>query len=291
MATTQNVSGSAPLTFTDSLGAQRSVPLSALQFSGSTIGLVSAWNSVFPPNGADATMLLTLAQARVATGDLVPAPTLPPVPAVSFTAAAGGPQGNNITVNISSVTCPADEILSALTAQLVIDASETVTYSGLASATAAANAIGVDTAPTPPSTGPPQGGGVVVVSSSGPLGSGLPQTGQSLTVTAAGTDVLASDGSTTLFVLKARSGYSGTGIPATVDVDPSGTTFTVTATYDAGNTATAIAETDLASLPAPVAFLVSASAPGGGLALPAAGTTTLSGGSTGLPATGTAYTG
>jgi hypothetical protein len=286
VTTTQNVTGNAPLTFTNSFGAQRSVPLSALQFSGSVIGIASSWSSAFTP--ADTTILLALAKDRVATGDLAAAPVLPPVPAVSFTAAAPGPQGNNITVNISSVTCATGDVLSALTADLVIDATETDTYSGLASAADAVQAIGVDTAPASP-TDPPQGGGLVVVQSGSAAGPGLPKTGP-LSVTTGGTNVLAADGNSTLFVLKARSGYSGAGITTTIALDPSGNTFTLTATYDAGNT-TAVAETDLAALPAPVAFLVTASAPPGGLAQPATGNTTLSGGAWGLPATGAAYTG
>ena len=282
MTTPQAVAGNAPLTFTDSLGSQRSVPLSALQFSGSTLGLASGWSSAFKP--ADITILLALAQTRVATGDLAPAPVPPPVPAISFTAAAPGPQGNNIIVTISSITGQ-----SAVNTKMVIDASETDTYSGLASATDAANAIGVDTAPSGPDD-PPQGGGVVVVKSGSATGTGLPKDGQTLTVTSAGTNVLATDGSTTLFVLVPRNGYTGTGINTTVSLAPGGTTFSVTATYDAGNT-NAVAETDLGSLPGSVTFLVSVAAPPGGLALPAAGTTTLSGGAAGLLATGFAYTG
>jgi hypothetical protein len=283
VTTPQAVAGNAPLTFTDSLGSQRSVPLSALQFSGSTLGPASGWSSAFKPT--DITILLALAQTRVATGDLAPAPVPPPVPALSFTAAAPGPQGNNITVTISSITGQ-----SAVNAKMVIDASETDTYSGLASATDAANTIGVDTAPSGPDD-PPQGGGVVVVKSGSATGTGLPKDGQTLTVTSAGTPVLATDGSTTLFELAARDGYTGSsGISTTISAPPGGTTFTVTATYDAENT-DAVAETDLASLPGSVTFLVSVAAPPGGLALPAAGTTTLSGGAAGLLATGFAYTG
>lgn len=285
VTTPQAVAGNAPLTFTDSLGSQRSIPLSALQFSGSTLGLTQTWSSSGVLSAADTTTLLALARFRVATGDLAPAPVPPSVPALSFTAAAPGPQGNNIAVKISSITGQ-----SAVNAEMVIDASETDTYSGLASATDAANMIGVDTAPSGPDD-PPQGGGVVVVKSgSAASGTGLPKDGQTLTVTSAGTPVLAADGSTTLFSLAARKGYTGSGITTTVNTPQGGTTFTVTATYDAGNTIAA-AETDLASLPGSVTFLVSVAAPPGGLALPAAGTTTLSGGAAGLLATGFAYTG
>lgn len=278
--------GNAPLAFTNSLGEQQVVPLSAFQFSGSAIVLATTpvnWSAQF--GAADTAILLALAQARAATGDLSTPPVIPPVPALAFTAAVAGPQSNNIYVQIKSVSTT-----STVTAEIVIDASETDTYPALASATAAANAIGVDVAPTA-TTDPPLGTGVVVVKSGSATGTGLPKTGQSLTVSGA-TNVLAADGTSTLFTLEPRSGYSGSGIPVTVEVDPSAATFTVTATYDAGNTTPVTAAT-LSSLPAPVGFLVKATAPPAGLALPAvtaAPGLALSGGAIGLPATGTAYT-
>ena len=114
---------------------------------------------------------------------------------------------------------------------------------------------------------------MVVVKSGSATGTGLPKDGQTLTVTSAGTNVLAADGSTTLFVLVPRNGYTGSGINTTVSLAPDAKTFSVTATYDARNT-NAVAETDLASLPGSVTFLVSLAAPPGGLALPAAACST-----------------
>ena len=199
MTSTQDVTGSAPLTFTNTLGEQRSVPLSALQFSGSTITIASSWTSQF--GGADTAILLALAQARVTTGDLTPPPVLPPVPALSFTAAAAGPAGNNVAVKISSVSTT-----SVLTAEIVIDAAETDTYAGLASATAAATAIGVDVAPTA-TTDPPLGTGVVQVKSGSATGTGLPKDGQTLSVKAA-----------TITVLIATPVVAGVDVAGTVDV-------------------------------------------------------------------------
>lgn len=277
----QTVSGNAPLVFTTSLGQQRSVPLSALEFSGSSIQLATGWSTEF--GAADSAILLALAQARAATGDLVPTPAAPPVAAVTFTAAEAGPAGNNITVTVGTPSTT-----SALTAQVVITATETDTYHGLASASAAAAAIGVDTASTAAGA-PPQGTGLVVVQAASVVtGAGLPQDNQTFSVTGA-TDVLAANGTSTLFVLEPRPGFSGTPIPVTVKLDSGGKTFTVQATFAAGNT-TAVALTGLASLPAAVTRLVTAAAPPGGLALPAAGTVTLTGGSASVAATGTAFT-
>jgi len=279
-----NVAGNAPLAFTTSLGEQLSVPLSAFSLSGSTITFSDAWANQFL--AADQAILLALAKNRLATGDLAAAPAAPPVPALSFTAAAAGPTGNNITVTIGSVTGT-----SAVDGKLTLDVAETDTFSALASASAAALAIGTDVAPASP-TDPPLGTGVVVVKSGSATGTGLPKTGQSWPVTAE-KDVLAADGTTTLFVLQPRAGAPAAGInTVTVDVDPGGTTFTVTAQYDSGASAP-IAVTELpvlTDLPAAVTFLVHPSAPPAGLALPAAGGVTLSGGATGLPATATAYT-
>jgi len=194
-----------------------------------------------------------------------------------------GPQGNGITVTVTADAPP------LTTAELLITATETDTYSGLADATAAASQIGVDAAVV---NGPPVGTGVVMLKSGAATTAGLPKDGQTLKVKTA-TPVLAADGTTTLFTLVARAGYSGSGIPVTVNLDPSGTTFTLTASYDANNTTTKVsAEDGLGSLPAAVAFLITAQAPPRGLDLPAAGPTsiTLSGGSAGIPATGIAYT-
>ncbi len=277
----QAAAGKAPITFSDSLGAQRAVPLSAFTFNGSTIALNSTWTSVF--TAQDQAILLALANAKVTAGELTPPPVIPPQPAIIFTAAVAGPQGNGITVTVTADPPP------LATAQLLITATETDTYSGLADATAAENQIGVDAAVV---GGPPVGTGVVMLKSGAATAAGLPKDGQSLKVKTA-TTVLAADGSTTLFTLVPRAGYGGPGIPVTVNLDPSGTTFTLTASYDANNTSTKVsAENGLGSLPASVAFLIAAQAPPRGLDLPAVGPSSiaLSGGSAGIPATGIAYT-
>jgi hypothetical protein len=265
----QDVTGGAPLVFTDSLGAQRSVPLSAFQFNGSTVEVVSAWKSQF--TAADLVIVNALTAAKAAGGEFTPPPVVPPAPAVLFTATTAGPEGNGISLTL------APDNGGLLDAKLTITAKEVDTYSGLAGATAAAAAIGVDVAGPPP--GPAAG-------SIGPAG--LPKDGQTLSVKAA-TAVLATDGTTTLFKLVARSGYTGTGIPVTVKLDAGGTTFTVQATYDAGVNPP-VTVTGLGALPGPIAFLVTAKAPPSGYALPVSSTIALSGGAPGIQATGTVYT-
>jgi hypothetical protein len=63
----------------------------------------------------------------------------------------------------------------------------------------------------------------------------------------------------------------------------------VTAAYDSGAQAS-IALTDLSALPAAVSFVVTASAPPSGVAVPFARDVPLTGGAPGIAATGVAYT-
>jgi hypothetical protein len=267
-----DVTGKRPVTFTDSTGAQRFVPLSAFELNGSSVQLASAWTSAF--NAADTAILLALANEQVATGDLKAPPPLPRGAAIGLRAASVGPQGNNITVKITPGTA------AGLNTELEITAKEVDTYAGLASAAAAADAIGVDD----------EGTGIVRVKGGETLGTGLPKDAQSLSVKKTGAaKVLAADGTTTLFSLTARPGYKGSGIPVTVSVDSVAGTFTVAATHDAGSPPKVKLDA-VDTLPDDVAFLISTWAPPGGLAEPAAQTIQLSGGDPTTAATGVAYT-
>ena len=75
------VIGSSPIGFTNSEGAQKVVPLSALQFSGSDLQLNSAWASHF--DAGEMATLLAVAKARAAAGELTPPPVPPPTPAIA----------------------------------------------------------------------------------------------------------------------------------------------------------------------------------------------------------------
>jgi len=152
--------------------------------------------------------------------------------------------------------------------------------------------------PRPPGD-PPAGTGLVTVQSGSATGTGLPYDKQSLKVKPkTPTAVLASDNKTPLFMLVPRADYTGQGqssIVVKVGLDQGGNTFTLTASYDAGN-ATTIPATQISTqpplnpLPTSVAFLVTAQTPPGGLAEPAALPITLSGGAPGIAATGIVYT-
>ena len=98
-ATPVDVVGSSPITFTGSQGEQRFVPLSALQFNGSTIELKPSWASAFDPS--ETTTLVALATGFAAAGEITPPPVPPPSPAVLVTAAVAGPESNDITVTVT----------------------------------------------------------------------------------------------------------------------------------------------------------------------------------------------
>jgi len=278
---TVDVTGHSPLSFTDATGAQRFVPLSALELVGSDVQLKTAWAAEF--SNADQATLLAVASTLAAGGQLAPPPVAAPAPAIAFTAASAGTEGNNIVVTVTP------DAGSALDAQVKVQAVETDTYAGLADANAAAMTIGVDN-PTGTPGDPPAGTGLVQVKASGTLGTGLPKDNQSLTVKGATTNVLAADGSSTLFQLVPRTGAPSAGIPVKVTVDSAAGTFTVQATYDTGTSQPKVAMTALDTLAAPITFVVTASAPPSGLAAPKAGSVQLSGGAPGIAATGIAYT-
>jgi hypothetical protein len=281
-----DVIGSSPISFTSSEGAQRFVPLSALQFNGSDLQLKSAWATEFDPS--ETTTLLAVAKARAAAGELVAPPSPSPAPAIAFTAARTGRETNGITV---SATAEHDK--PPLTAKVTVTATETDTYPGLATGDAAALAIGVDK-PTGNDGDPAAGTGLVVVKQGSTTASTKPA-GKSSGVLKKGDSVDLKDAdSKVVLTLLPNAKYAGTkGLSYDVAVDASGTTFTLTATYEStkeAGTQDPVTIQTLDELPAQVAFLVSASAPPSGAAVPADGSVQLSGGADGLAANGLLYT-
>ena len=220
------VVGTAPISFTDSAGAQKSVPLSALQFSGSALQLTPDW--VTELNPPDAKTLLAVATARLAAGELIPPPVRPPSPAIAVTAAHPGPESNNITVDATVTRHPdpdPGQLLNSTT--IKFGATETDTYTGLTTA-AIGETIGVDI----PSGSLPAGTGLVVVKSGSISTSDALPVDQQHDFTSAGFDVKAAD-SSILFTLVPRVDPTGKGgLSVHVAPAPSGTTFTVTVTYD-----------------------------------------------------------
>lgn len=285
-ATPVDVVGSSPITFTGSQGQQRFVPLSALQFNGSTVELKPSWSTAF--DATESKTLIALAKAYAASGALTPPAVPPPSAAILVTAAVPGPESNDITVTATP------DAGSALTTKVKFTAKAVDTYSDLTSAESAAMKIGVD-APTGNAGDPAAGTGVVVVKMAGaPFDTAkLPADGQSGSVTKAGYDVKAGDNSV-LFTLLPRDGYAASGgLTFALALDDGGTKFSITATYDSTAESGAqakVAVTDLGALPTQVAFLVTAGAPSSGVLLPAAATVQLTGGGPGLAATTILYT-
>ena len=291
MSTTLDVVGATPISITGSTGGQRIVPLSALQFSGSAVQVKQTWASTF--TAAETTALLAVATARVASGELRKPPMPLPTPALVVTAAVPGSESNGIAVHVTPDTTDT----TPASTPIGISVTELDTYAGLATAEAAAAAIGTDKAPTTP-VDPPLGTGLVRVKS-GSVATGskkLPVDVAEVALTAAGLDVKDSDGNV-LFTLLPRPGYNATKGP-TVQVrqDTPGTSFTVSAAYDsAKETATlpTITIQTLDPLPPPVKYLVTVSAPASGAAVPAptpAEGVTLTGGGPGLAARALLYT-
>jgi hypothetical protein len=296
-----DVVGTAPISFTDSTGAQKSVPLSALEFSGSALQVTQdpakGWVTELKP--PDAKTLLAVANARLAAGELTPPPVRPPSPAIAVTAVHPGPESNNIVVT-AAITPDPDHPGQPLSATIKFTATETDMYAGLSTATDVAKAIGVDI-PSGQDGAPLAGTGLVVVkSSSVATANTLPADHQHAVLTPAGFEVKAAD-SSVLFTLVPRAGYSGSGglsADVALHLDPSGaTTFTVTATYDSAaesGTQPEVTILTLNALPSQVAYLVTAGAPPAGAMLPAAGppipSVQLSGGGPGVAASGLFYT-
>ena len=289
MSTTLDVVGATPISITGSTGGQRVVPLSALQFSGSTVQVKPAWASTF--TAAETTALLAVASARVASGELRKPPVPLPTPALVVTAAVPGAESNGIAVQVT----PDPPGTTPLSTPIRISVTELDTYAGLTTAAAAAAAIGTDK-PAGAPTDPPLGTGLVRVKSDSVVsGSKLPVDVAEVALTAAGLDVR--DGDTNvLFTLLPRPGYSATkGLTVQVKQDTSGASFTVSAAYDSAKETTSLPAFTIQSLdplPAPVAYLVTVTAPASGAAVPAptpAAGLALTGGGPGLAARALLY--
>jgi|EndMetStandDraft_9_1072997.scaffolds.fasta_scaffold41037_2 hypothetical protein len=285
MATaTADVIGSTPLSFTNSAGAQQVIPLSALEFNGSDIRLKSPWQAVL--DAGEQTTLLSLAKARAAVGELTPPPIPPPTPALSVTATHAGPEGDGITVTVA-----VEQDVPALEAEITLSAVEVDTWAMLTDGDAAAFKIGVD-APTGVDGDPPGATGLIAVKKGSTGASAKPAVASSgVLKKATGVDLKDEDAAVVCTILP-RADYVGKdGLSYAVTVQ--GSTFTVTVTYDSAKeagTQDPVTLLTLGDAAAPVAYLVSFSAPPRGGALPADSSAQLSGGAAGLPASGLLYT-
>jgi hypothetical protein len=286
------VTGHGPLSFTDSNGDQRTVPLSALVFTAPGKLDIEKdkydWQAQFGPGAAfsqaDATTLLTLAANRLAAGELLPIPTPPPAPALHFQAATPGPGGNNITVTLGLTTTPNTAAPTVFNTTVTITAVEEETYGGLADGAAARAAIGVD---TPTAAGDVQGYGLVMVQGTSTSGTGKLAKAKSYTVKdGTPVDIPAADNSGTILTLVARAGVPNPGVTVTVTTDAGGTTLTLDAKYTPA--AATVPVYPLGSFKPDLAWLLTAGSPGA--VLPDVNPVALSGGAPGVAATGIAYT-
>lgn len=114
--------GTAPISYTDSTGAQKSMPPSARTFSGSKPDIADDWATEFN-KAADKTTVLAVATARIAAGELTPPCTSPPSPAIAVTAVQPGPESNNIAVAVTIK--PGPDLSQPLSAILAFNTTET----------------------------------------------------------------------------------------------------------------------------------------------------------------------
>jgi len=279
---TTDVIGSTPLSFTNSSGGQQVIPLSALEFNGSDIRLKTAWQSAL--DAGEQTTLLALAKSRAAVGELAPPPVSPPAPALAVTAAHAGPESSGITVSVS-----VEKNVPALEADITLSAVEVDTWAGLADGDAAAHRIGVD-APTGADGDPPAATGLIAVKS----------TGTSIKPAVASTGVLEKakdvelkdEDNKVVCTIRPRGDYAGKD-GLSYEVTRQGATFTVAATYDSvkeAGTQAPVTLLTLADVAAPVKYLVLVASPPRGAAIPADSSAQLSGGASGLAASGLLYT-
>lgn len=281
-----SVVGKRPLAFTDVKGMQLSVPLSALVFDGLNPTLGSDWVAAFNLKPSDVDVVNAMAAERYSAGELTRPPAVPVVQAVVFQAAAPGVEGNNASVTLEPPTGTPPLSATAFT----IQATQTDTYAGLASASAAERAIGVDVDPAPGTTDPKKGTGMVMVKAGTAVKTLTLPANQKLTV-AGPADVLDTAGTTTLFKLVSRGG-SAKPVDVEIATDLVDKTFTVTASYGSKKHVVDLMGGD--QLPPAVTFLVTAKPPATGYAIPDTGTSVLvvplTGGSSTSAASGTAYT-
>jgi hypothetical protein len=269
------VVGTGPLAYTDKKGLQRVIPLTALVFTGNKIQIrpddgTCKWTSAL---AADEDLITLLATERVAAGELTSAPTPPPVPAVRFTAAKAGPESNNIAVTVDY------SANTGLDTALTITAERTDTYPGLTDANAAAAAIGVDST---------KADFMFVDSTTVKVQPKLPDEFSDKDL---GTDYNVTTGGAIHFTLKPHPGMpANSSVKLSLTHDRSESTFTVTAKYLSNPAPAAVTIPALSPLDPGVTYLVTATAPASGAAVPAKGSVQLTGGGPGHAASGLAYT-
>jgi hypothetical protein len=265
-----------PFEFTDSKGKQVSIPLSALTLNGGQLTSTDpGWSAVLGAQPAKA-----LWQQMVAEGLLAPMPAPAPAPAMLLRAASSGTAGNNITITITvhSVSPPAND---PLLVPFDLNVTETDTYAGQTAATISQTLVTA-------------GALVQVVDSIETTGVPDPYTKFQFLGSPAQLAVEASGSpGGTLFVLAPRgSGPDSHSTYVTIAPDPGGSgTFSLQATWT--KTASGLTLATLASaVQSQLGYEITISKPSSGAySVPAAGSTTLTGGGTSSNASAILFTG
>jgi hypothetical protein len=265
-ASTVGITGSGPLSITDKNGAQRFVPLSAFELTGSKVSLKTGAGQDWATELAktiDVNVLLALAADRVAAGELTAPPARRASPAILLSAAAPGREGNGISVDVTPDSL--DDV--------TLTAGQQLAYAGLNSAAAAQAAIGDAT-----------GTGPVQVTALGD-GTKAPKPIAPTAVKKSKTLDVKDTDDKLLFTLTNTAADDAT-IEVRADVDPA--LFVVEITRGP-LTSSKVKLTALATATGDATKLVSAAPPPTGLAVPGKATVRLSGGADGVKATGVAY--
>lgn len=293
MGTTTQVTGNGPLEFTNANGKQISIPLSALYFDGSgTLQVDTTWataTGLKPSKG-----VLGYAQSE---GLIAPASAPPPFAAMVINAADQGTGGNNIVVGISDIAPATDPTQTTFS----ITVTETDVYAGLTvanieSTLGSSTVSGSSLIPVVTGTSP----GLVQVEAGSVDTSGFPNsvTNASLQGDPAELAVDGDGSPAVVFTLLAKK--AGTdGATTLIDISsdttsppgPGNPTFTLTATWSKMVNDVTI-ETLASTIQSEFGYEITVSLPGSGAySVPAAASTTLSGGTPGTLAAATLFTG
>jgi len=274
--------GNGPFEFTDGKGKHWSIPLTAFNFVGAQVVVDPAWQ--FLTNVQPAKSYLAYA---VSAGVISPAPAPSPFPAMVIQAVTPGTGGNNIKISVAIsnvVTSPPtdDPTLTPFSLTVI----ETDTYTGLTAASIQTTLQG----------------GLVQATSVDTTGSPLSASG-SLTLTGppgapAQLEVHGSGSPSLVFTLVAKApGADGELTQVTITPDTSSPpssgqeTFTLAATWT--KTVPGITLATLETLvSSQLGYEITVSKPSSGAySVPAAGSSTLSGGAQGSNAAATLFTG
>jgi hypothetical protein len=278
MATGTAVLANGPVAYTDSTGAQVEISLSALSFGTNGSLTLSGWPPFGNYSAGEQKVITGWLNALISSGFLKPSPDQPPRPAMLLQAADAGAAGNNISVAVSAVVANADPSQTTFTVMV----TETDAYTGLSAATIA-GVLGTDQKPLDGSGPKP---GLVHVVNGSVVPAGIPdmtKSPYSFPTPPANKNSQVNVVDTTpatIFTLEAKKpGKDGKQITATLS-NLNGKVFDMQVTFT--KQVTGVTILNAAQKLADLGYEIGTTAPGGGaFSVPAAKTTTLTGGADG----------